>query len=491
MAIRKCGSDYLESIQKKEVEAYMFGKRCDMNVFKDPMLGPCSCAAASAYDFMAHPGFQERWYKESSFIPGEKVNIMMDLFRTPEEWINRLELMRIMTRRSFCTLRCVYVDALQGTYMGSWECDKKYGTNYHDRLTEVAKQMQKEDAHIAWGIIDSKGVRERTLGEQEQPNVGVHVVDRKKDGVIVRGCKSNTTFGPYMEYLMISPGNAPYTEKDKDYAVSFLVPTDAKGLKFICRPPGFRQPKKMDFPISSRFGFSDAITVFDDVFIPNEYLFLDGEWEFAYRYWELVMGIHMWAKGGCMAGQGDLLVGIGSLLRKYNGLEKFEHVKHKINEMIWVNELGYNACIGAAYRAVKHPSGTCYPHRSGAASKYLTRKHKLGCLDDIMDIAGGAVVTGPADEEYENPETRKYLEEAMSGKDCTTEERVRMLKLAEDFVAGDFGGLQRAFQIHAGGPPWAQLRELWESTDFEDLEATAKVWAGIEKADKIGWGFPE
>ena len=111
MAIRKCGTEYLESIQKKEVEAYMFGKRCDMNVFKDPMLGPCSCAAASAYDFMAHPGFQERWYKESSFIPGEKVNIMMDLFRTPEEWINRLELMRIMTRRSFCTLRCVYVDA--------------------------------------------------------------------------------------------------------------------------------------------------------------------------------------------------------------------------------------------------------------------------------------------------------------------------------------------------------------------------------------------
>ena len=41
-------TDYLESIQKKEVEAYMFGKKCDMNVFKDPMLGPCSCAAGSS-----------------------------------------------------------------------------------------------------------------------------------------------------------------------------------------------------------------------------------------------------------------------------------------------------------------------------------------------------------------------------------------------------------------------------------------------------------
>ena len=72
-------------------------------------------------------------------------------------------------------------------------------------------------------------------------------------------------------------------EADKDFAVSFACPSDAEGLFMIygrqsCDTRKMEDGADVDLG-NKKFGGQEALVVFDDVFIPNEYIFMDGEYD--------------------------------------------------------------------------------------------------------------------------------------------------------------------------------------------------------------------
>src|SRR6185295_7387646 len=69
--------------------------------------------------------------------------------------------------------------------------------------------------------------------------------------------------------------------KTKDFAFVCIVPTDAPGVKLICRNSYELQAaatgSPFDYPLSSRLDENDSILVFDKVLIPYENVFLHGD----------------------------------------------------------------------------------------------------------------------------------------------------------------------------------------------------------------------
>jgi aromatic ring hydroxylase len=55
------------------------------------------------------------------------------------------------------------------------------------------------------------------------------VVDKRKDGIIVRGCKLHISEASVSDELLVFPTRALRPE-DKDYAVAFAVPGDYEGV---------------------------------------------------------------------------------------------------------------------------------------------------------------------------------------------------------------------------------------------------------------------
>ena len=75
----------------------------------------------------------------------------------------------------------------------------------------------------------------------------------------------------------------------------------------------------------------EALTVFNDVFVPNERIFMNGEARYAGLLVERFAGYHRQSYGGCKVGVGDVLIGAAALAAESNGVENTSHIKDKIN----------------------------------------------------------------------------------------------------------------------------------------------------------------
>ena len=219
----------------------------------------------------------------------------------------------------------------------------------------------KEDLRYTLGVMDPKGDRSLRPGQQPDPDLYLRMVDKNEDGIVVRGAKMHTTSAPCGHYIFVAPGGA-LTEEDKDYALSFVVPTDAEGLTFITRPAaGPLEEKEIESPVSSKIGFVECLTVFDDVFIPWENVFMCGEWDFTERHIQHFSPYVRLVKGTCVSARTDILTGATALMARYNGLEKAGHIRSKINEMMIAAEIGWGCALGSIHQSKPHPSGVPIP----------------------------------------------------------------------------------------------------------------------------------
>jgi 4-hydroxyphenylacetate 3-monooxygenase len=110
-------------------------------------------------------------------------------------------------------------------------------------------------------------------------DVCVHVEEERDDGFIVSGAKVVATGSVLTNYTFIAHhGLIPLG--DKRFALVFMVPTNAEGVKFICRTSYEMTATVMsspfDQPLSSRLDENDAVLIRDKVFVPWENVFVFG-----------------------------------------------------------------------------------------------------------------------------------------------------------------------------------------------------------------------
>ena len=70
-------------------------------------------------------------------------------------------------------------------------------TNYSERVENYRKMLQKHDLAITGAITDVKGDRSLHPSKQKQhQDYYLRIVDRQKDGIVVRGAKGHISATP-------------------------------------------------------------------------------------------------------------------------------------------------------------------------------------------------------------------------------------------------------------------------------------------------------
>jgi len=316
------------------------------------------------------------------------------------------------------------------------------------------------------------------------PDMYLHILERRGDGIVVRGAKAHSTAAPYTNMLFVMPVSRPLSEDEKDYAVGFFTPVDTEGITFICRPPAIPlELKELENPYSSRFaGHVEAMVIFDDVFIPWERVFMAGENEFTGPMMDAFTSFHMMSKCGCRPASIGLAIGATELIADYNGTERASHIRECLTDMIMTAEITYSCGLAAAVQGVRHDSGVYTPKGiPGYTSKVFAAK-KLGEGRYFMqEVAGGLVATMASEKDYRNPETGKYLEKYYKGREeVPTEHRMRAFRLIEDLTASSYAGWYHGMAITGGGTPQALRIGVLLDYDIEESKRRAKIAAGIE-----------
>lgn len=453
------GEQYIESIRRMNMRIYQFGKKVE-NPVDDPMLRPSLNSVRMTYDLAQMPEYRDLMTVVSP-DSGKRINRFTHIHRSTEDLRNKVKMQRLCGQKTAaCFQRCVGMDAFNAEYSTTFEIDKKYGTHYHENFKKFMLYAQENDLTVDGAMTDPKGDRSLAPHEQTDPDLYLHVVERREDGIVVRGAKAHQTGIINSHEVIVMPTIAMGPD-DKDYAVSFAVPVDTEGVFMIIGRQSCDTRKleggTMDVG-NVEFGGVEALTVFDDVFVPNERIFMNGEYEYAGMLVEQFAGYHRQSYGGCKVGVGDVLIGAAAVIADYNGCPGVSHIKDKIIEMQHLNETLY--CCGIACSAEGQPTSagnyTINLLLANVCKQNVTRfPYEIVRLAE--DIAGGLMVTAPSEKDFRDPVTGPVVEKYLRGSsEVSTENRLRMLRLIENLSLGTAAVGYRTESMHGAGSPQAQ-----------------------------------
>ncbi len=478
------GEQYIESIRKLKMNVYMFGKKIDCPV-DDPILRPSLNSVRMTYDLAQMPEYQDLMTAISPYT-GQRVNRFTHIHQSTSDLIKKVKMQRLLGQQTAaCFQRCVGMDAFNAEFSTTYEVDQKYGTHYHENFKKFMIYVQENDLTVDGAMTDPKGDRSKAPHEQADPDLFLHVVERRADGIVVRGAKAHQTGVLNSHEVIVMPTQSMKPE-DRDYAVSFAVPMDTPGITMIIGRQSCDTRKlegsEMDVG-NSEFGGVEALTIFDDVFVPNDRIFLNGETEFAGMLVERFAGYHRQSYGGCKVGVGDVLIGAAAVAADYNGAAKASHIKDKLIEMTHLNETLY-AC-GIACSAEGHPteSGSYLIDLllANVCKQNVTRfPYEIVRLAE--DIAGGLMVTAPSEADFRDPKLGPIIDKYLRGVNTvSTENRLRILRLIENLSLGTAAVGYRTESMHGAGSPQAQRIMIARQGNLEHKKALAKKLAHIKE----------
>jgi vinylacetyl-CoA delta-isomerase (EC 5.3.3.3)/4-hydroxybutyryl-CoA dehydratase (EC 4.2.1.-) len=227
----KTPEEYIESIRKLNLNVYIFGKKIS-NTVDNPILKPSLNAVAMTYSMALKPEFQDIM-TAISHITGKRINRFTHIHQSIDDLVKKSKMGRLMGSHTGCCFqRCVGMDALNALSIVTYDIDAKYGTHYNKRFLKYLEYVQENDLVCAGAMTDTKGDRSLPPHKQTDPDLYLHVVEERKDGIVVRGAKAHLTGAVNSHEIIVMP-TITMREEDKDYAISFAVPSDTKGITYI------------------------------------------------------------------------------------------------------------------------------------------------------------------------------------------------------------------------------------------------------------------
>jgi 4-hydroxybutyryl-CoA dehydratase/vinylacetyl-CoA-Delta-isomerase len=479
----KNGAEYIESLRGRNLKIYLFGELVKEPV-DHPMIRPSINAVAETYDLAAQ---EPELAAPQSSLSGMQVNRFLHIAESAQDLVDQNRMQRKLGQiTGTCFQRCVGMDALNSLYSTTYEIDQKHGTEYHKRLVEFIKMLQRENLMIGGAMTDVKGDRGLSPSQQEDPDMFVHVTKRTSEGVYISGAKAHQTGCINSHWIIIMPTMRLKSE-DKDYAIVGAIPVDASGITYIYGRQSSDTRSMEEGSIdagNAMYSGQEAMIIFKDVFIPNHLIFMDGEYEFASMLVERFTCYHR-RSYVCKTGLGDVLIGAATAIADYNGVANASHIKDKLVEMTHLNETIFAAGIASSYQAHKTASGNWQNDDmlANVCKHNVTRfPYEIGRL--AQDIAGGLMVTMPSEKEFRNPDTGPLLEKYLKGrKGVSTENRMRILRLIENMTLGRNAVGYLTESMHGAGSPQAQRIQIARQMQLETKKKFAKRLAQIKEGE--------
>jgi len=475
------GAEYIESLRGRGLKVYLFGELVDEPV-DHPMIRPSINAVAKTYDLAnENPDLASA----KSSICGKTVNRFLHVTESVNDVVMQNRMQRKLGQLTgTCFQRCVGMDATNALHSVTYEIDQKYGTPYHDRFKAFIARMQEANYVIGGAMTDVKGDRSKGPAAQDDPDMFVHIVERRDDGVVIRGAKAHQTGCINSHWALVMP-TMRLTEDDRDYAVVCAIPIDDPGLTFIYgrQSCDTRSMEDGDIDVgNAQYGGQEAMIVIEDVFVPNELIFMDGEYEFASDLVERFTSYHR-RSYVCKTGLGDVMIGAAATVADYNGVPNASHIRDKLVEMTHLNETIYSSGIAASHESFETKSGNyqCNDMLANVCKHNVTRfPYELSRL--AQDLAGGLMVTAPSEKDLNGEVTGPLMKKFLKGRsDVSAEDRLRIMRLIENMTLGRNAVGYLTESMHGAGSPQAQRVQIARQSDLEYKKKLAKNLAGIKE----------
>jgi 4-hydroxyphenylacetate 3-monooxygenase len=463
----RTGEQFLEGLRQGGREIWLCGERISHPLEHAELRG-AALSLARVFD-LQHEYASEMLAPAPSGVADRLVNVTHLIPQDYDDLVRRRRTFELVAALSGGMMGRTpdYLNVTFACFAGRSEVWARRG-NEAGAANLIAYQEYMCDADLSTthALINPQVDRTKPEAEQAMGQVALHKVGETADSIVVRGARMLATLAPFADELLIYPGS-DIRPQDGRYALSFAIPIATPGLRFICRDSYSKQRDAYDYPLSSRFDEMDAVVIFDDVEIPRERVFLDGD---TTGYSEVITDTgwrsHIMHQAFTRAWvKLSFALGLGHLIATTTGVARFDHIQEKLGQMWSMSELARSAIVAAEAGAVVDPGGVMTPDERpfvalrGEMPKWLPRVNEL-----LQLIGGGGFMATPSRADLGGP-LREEIELYFQAAGADAERRIRLFRLAWDFVGSELGGRGELYERFYLSDSWRMTALAYNIAD--------------------------
>ena len=474
------GAEYLESLRDGR-EIWIYGERVK-DVTTHPAFRNTARMIARLYDALHDPARQAVLTTPTDTGTGGFTHKFYKASRNAEELVGARDAIAEWARITYGWVG--RSPDYKAAFLATLGANASYYAPYDENARRWYKKVNDEVSFVNHAIVHPPVDRDTPLDEVK--DVYMHVEEETDAGLIVSGAKVVATTSTLTHFNFIA-NNGALPIKTKPFAFVCMVPTDAKGVKLLCRPSYEMTAAVMsspfDQPLSSRLDENDSILIFDKVLVPWENVFAYGDIEKVNNFFPRSGFLPRFMFQGCtrLAVKMDFLAGLLLKAVEATGAKDFRGVQAQVGEVLAWRNLFWGLTDAMARTTTPWTEGYVLPNLDyGLAYRVMASIAYPKIKEIIENSLASALIYLPSSAlDFKVPELRPYLDQFVRGSNgYSAEDRVKLMKLMWDAIGSEFGGRHELYERNYFGNH--------ESIRFETL-----LVADVTGATKRYKGFAE
>jgi 4-hydroxyphenylacetate 3-monooxygenase len=489
------GDEYLESLRDGR-EVYIYGERVK-DVTEHPGFRNTARMVARLYRALHDPKHKDKLLLPTDTGNGGFTHAYFKAPKTMQELIAGRDAIAEWARITYGWLG--RAPDYKASFLATLGANAEFYDPYQANARRWYKYSQERVAFVNHAIIHPPVDRDRP--PNEVADVCCHVEKETDAGIVVSGAKVVATGSVLTNYTFVAHhGLIPV--QDKKFAIVFIIPSNAPGVKFLCRTSYEMAATVMgspfDYPLSSRIDENDAVFIMDKVLVPWENVFVYGDMEKANNFFPRTGFLPRFVVHGCtrLAVKLDFIAGLLLKAVEATGSKDFRGVQANVGEVIAWRNLFW----GLSDAMVRDPKpwigDYVLPNMDPGSAYHIIATIAYSKVKYIIEqtVASGLIYLNSHASDFGNPELRPYIDRYMRGSNgYTAEQRIKLMKLLWDTLGTEFGGRHELYEINYAG----STEEIRRYALFGALASgNADRFKGfaeqcMEEYDLNGWRAPD
>ena len=482
----RTGEEYLQGLRERPPEVWVGGQRV-RDVTSHPGFANGAQSVAALYDMQNDPALVDEMTYESP-TTGERVGIS---FIMPEN-LEDLELRRRMFYRW-----ATYHGGMMGRtpdYMNAAFVAMASAAPYFDQDREgfgenvrrYYELIREQDLCLTHTLVNPQRSRspQRYITDSLAEDVALKVVKETDAGIVVRGARVLATLGPLSDEIAVYPSRSHHTaDNAHQYAVSFSIPSNTPGLRYICRESFDYGRTPFDHPLGARFEEMDAVAIFDNVLVPWERVFLLGDVDscnnMTNRTGWIYHSFHQVVTR--LVAKTEFLLGTASLMVETLGSGDQAHVQERIAEMIMNLEVIRALLRTAEVDAAPDEWGLLTPARVPlTVAENMYARSFYPRMVEIMQLLGSSSMMAlPGQADFDS-EIAPDLEHYLATDTATALDRTKLFHLAWDISCSAFGARSLHYERFFAGDLVRNAQIMYATYDRSSLMESVRQFLARE-----------
>lgn len=448
------GSEYLKSLQDGR-EIFIYGQKVK-DVTHHPAFRNAAGSIAMLYDALHAPESHDKLCWSTDSGNGGYTHRFFRYARSPQEIRQQRDAIADWSRLSYGWMgRTPDYKAAFASALGA---NPDFYGPYADNARRWYKRIQEAGLYFNHAIVNPPIDRNKPVDEVK--DVYVKVEKETDAGIIVSGAKVVATNSALTNFNFIGFGSAQVMGDNPDFAMMFIAPMDADGVKLISRASyeltSGVTGSPFDYPLSSRFDENDAILVMDKVLIPWENVLVYRDFDRCRRWYAEGGFVRLYPMQACvrLAVKLDFITALLQKSLECTGTIEFRGVQAALGEVVAWRNLFWSLSDAMAAEAKPWINGAWLPDSQAMNTYRVMAPMAWAKIKNIIEcnVASGLIYLPSSVRDLQNPEIEQYLARFVRGSNgMDHEQRIKILKLMWDATGSEFAGRHELYEINYAG----------------------------------------